>query len=412
MQPPATARRRPPAALVAPVAIALVPVAFFVDAAIPPGPLHSGSVTGRLWMLVMVAPVAALAVQPLDRATWRDFLPYGAFLFWATATVAWAPDTSDAVGTLLRLAAPAFVYLAVRAAPGGEATRHRTAALAAAWVGVAWVLFLVDAADVAAGYDFPNRLGAMAGAAMFAVVASAPWPRWRVAVVGCAALGLALATGSRAATVVVAVMLIASPMFGRGWRPRLVAGAIAVLIVGLALPFPSVRDRWFARSDGGTLLDVATARDNVATSGRADVWEAIWDDCHGSLLLGRGLGWSNGAGEAAQDGFSQPHNEYLRLACDTGVPGLALLGGFYGAVGYRAVRRRRAGGPAAAPAGAALMALAALALFAAVENPLTATLQFAAPLAVLAAWSDDAARRDAPPPLRRRARASLGGRAR
>ena len=57
-------------------------------------------------------------------------------------------------------------------------------------------------------------------------------------------------------------------------------------------------------------------------------------------------------------------------------------------VGWRAVRVIRSNALSRAPAFAALQLVVALTLLALTDNVLTATLQFAAPAAVIFAWSD------------------------
>jgi O-antigen ligase len=207
---------------------------------------------------------------------------------------------------------------------------------------------------------------------------------------GGSALALSALTGSRTASLVILILVLVAPSLGMSWRLRTAIAVAALVAFGMALSFPALQERWFTEGDDGSLVDVVTFNSNFDTSGRTTVWSALWTAGRARPLLGKGLGSANVAGAAIDEGFGQPHNEYLRVFCDTGIAGSVLLWGFFAGVGRRAVAVTRVPGASRTAAAAALLLLLGLALFAATDNVLTATLQYAAPAAVVFAWSDRA----------------------
>src|SRR3546814_14207683 len=84
---------------------------------------------------------------------------------------------------------------------------------------------------------------------------------------------------------------------------------------------------------------------DVAENGRGEIWHNSWP------LVGQYFPWGSGLGSfvsayAAREPLDQvsvyyvnsPHNEYLGLLIETGVPGLFVLALFAGALDARAIR--------------------------------------------------------------------------
>jgi O-antigen ligase len=86
-------------------------------------------------------------------------------------------------------------------------------------------------------------------------------------------------------------------------------------------------------------------------------------------------------------GFGQPHNDYIRTYCDTGLLGTIGFWGFFLAAGVRSARLAVRGPDRRLHAAAGLLVLA-FALFALTDNPMVYTAHFMTPLAIVLGLSD------------------------
>ena len=91
--------------------------------------------------------------------------------------------------------------------------------------------------------------------------------------------------------------------------------------------------------------------------------------------------------QLSSGGFGQPHNDYLRTYCDTGLVGSILFWGFFLAAGVRSVMLAVRGPDRQLHAAAGLLVLAFV-LFALTDNPMVYTAHFMTPLAIILGLSD------------------------
>jgi O-antigen ligase len=211
-------------------------------------------------------------------------------------------------------------------------------------------------------------------------------PRSRIytVCVGLVGVGTILISGSRTASVVMILLLLTARGLRLPWAGRLVlAGSVLALLALFSLT-PGFQNRWFNAGEG-SLWSIVTNED-LQTSGRADVWPVIANSCH-HTVLGEGAGASDSFASAANQGFPEPHNEYLRIWCDTGLVGSVLFWGFVAVIGLHAIggmrrSRRIWSHPAAA------QMVAALLLLSVTDNPLTTAVPFMIPAALAFGWSE------------------------
>ena len=91
-----------------------------------------------------------------------------------------------------------------------------------------------------------------------------------------------------------------------------------------------------------------------------------------SPIIGDGPGASALYGSQVMSGFPEPHNEYLRVWCDTGVLGSVVFWGFIALVASRALGGLRRDGPAVRRRHVAtLQLLGAFLILSLTDNPLT-----------------------------------------
>jgi O-antigen ligase len=233
----------------------------------------------------------------------------------------------------------------------------------------------------------PDRILAMGAIALVVSAWYGPRSRWYTATVGLVGLVTVIASGSRMASLVLVVLLVTAPglRLPRAGRALLVVALVA--LIGLASTSSVFQQRWF-ESGEGTFFDLVTLHD-LETSARFEVWPIVAEAC-GPTLTGHGAGASDSFSLEANAGFPEPHNEYLRVWCDTGIVGSLLLWGFVAAVAIRmsaALRQR----PARLWADhAAMQLVVALALLSLTDNPLTTAIPFLVPAALVFGWSDKA----------------------
>ena len=342
------------------------------------------SIAQWLWVAVGMVLVVRLVISPLRPSAFRSSALLWVWLVFGTASLLWSPAPGRGLVLLASVFTAGLAYLwGFHAGPPPRADALRwfgAAGIAVAAVG----LILFRDPSLVGGLN-PDRIMAM-GAISLTVAAwfGLPSRLWVVGT-GLAALGVTVTSGSRAASVVLLILLLTAPGLRLARSARVFAAGAAVVVLLLGLGLPAVQSRWFTSGTGG-IWDLVTVSDNLQTSGRREVWPAITDRCD-QPVIGLGVGAADSYAQATDRGFPEPHNEYLRIWCDTGVVGSLLLWGFVILVGANAVRGLRTRDGSRSTRYAGLQFVAALALLSLTDNPLTTVVPFLVPAAITFGWA-------------------------
>ncbi|MEX1133521.1 MAG: O-antigen ligase family protein [Acidimicrobiia bacterium] len=245
----------------------------------------------------------------------------------------------------------------------------------------------------------PNRMLGMGVIALVVVFWHGPRSRTQVLLAGMLALGIGVSSGSRMASFVTFLLLLTAPGLRIPKAGRVLGATLVVFIFVLASTTTAFQERW-SESDAGALLEVITFQD-LDSSGRFDVWPEILKTC-GATILGNGAGAADLYSRAANPNFPEPHNEYIRVWCDTGIIGSILLWGFLASVASGAVAGLRLGAVGGWAHEAALQMLVSLLLMSTTDNPLTTSMLFMVPAALVFGWSRAVRNRQKSKPSRRR----------
>ena len=122
-----------------------------------------------------------------------------------------------------------------------------------------------------------------------------------------------------------------------------VSAAITVTVGYYATTnIPILRDRFFFTDDWSITLE--TGIYGINTAGRNRMWETVYQSAIPNWMIGKGIGSARQVTAllfANSKGVSeyQPHNEYLQVFHDLGVPGLLLLVIAWGTLFYRSWMR-------------------------------------------------------------------------
>ncbi len=330
-----------------------------------------------VWFVVGALMLVATILGPITR---RATINIGLAALAATYTalsLLWSPQRTAGIPVATALTIWVVTYLGVSAAAQDHRLTRILRVVATVWTfGIGIGLVVVSSIPHSikgVEWDWPIRHAAMAGVALAALSLTTRKGR-RLA--GLGALTLLVGTlVSEARTALVALLLVMIAI-GVSWvTPRIRTLGTIVLVAGLALTVlaPALQNRI---AGGDTLQAV--------TTGRADVWSATWNACD-SWSWGEGTGFSNTVARTANEGFPDPHNEFLRFGCDIG-PGLLLLIGFalfsvarsFSLLGARSNSRIGI---------AALAGIGTLGIFSGFWNPLTA-LEYMVPLMAIVALAD------------------------
>ena len=361
---------------------ALVPLTFLQNE------ILGFQLSGWAWFVLLTVVLPLALTEPLSRRAVRLLVPYLAFLAYATVSLGWSSTFGEGLATTVQLTVPALVYLVAWRLPV-TADPVPLIVVRARWglVVAAAVLVVVVVLGGPFGLEMSTpRPMAISLVVLFvcATLATAPTTTlW----LGAAAVGIAAATGSRASAAVLVLVVIASPSLRVGWRGRVAAGAVCVLLLVAVSQTAAFRERFFF-DDDATLVDIITLSENVDTAGRRELWPQLLDACAPVAVTGYGIGVSGELSSDFTDGaMPHPHNEYLRTYCDVGVPASLAFWGFFAWAGWRSWRGRRSG---TAPAlhGAAALLIAAMFVLSVTDNPIVYTAHFMAPLAAVLALSD------------------------
>lgn len=344
--------------------------------------------SGWAWFVLLSAVLPLVLTEPLNRRALRSVMPYLAFLVYATASLAWTTTFGEGLATTVQLAVPLLVYLvAWRLAPDEDPLPSLRARSRWGLVVAAVVLIVVVGMGGPFGLEMSTPRPMAISLVVLFVCATIGSSRETALWLGAAAIGIAVATGSRASAAVLVLVVIGSPSLRLGWRGRAALVSAFVVVLLAVSQTAAFRERFFFDPDA-SLLDVVTMSENVDTAGRRELWPRLLDACAPVAATGYGMGASGELSSDFTDGaMPHPHNEYLRTYCDVGVPASLAFWGFFAWAGVRSWRGLRTG---TAPAlhGAAALLVAALFVLSVTDNPIVYTAHFMAPLAAVLALSD------------------------
>ena len=113
----------------------------------------------------------------------------------------------------------------------------------------------------------------------------------------------------------------------RDYRPLVAVGVVALAVTVPFTPIVLERSLGFVPSPGeflGMLTDPVALFQSINTQGRLAIWPVVFQAFLQQPILGQGLGASTAILTASLPGIGATviHNEYLRLATDTGVVGV------------------------------------------------------------------------------------------
>ena len=294
-------------------------------------------VSAGLGMVVLTRGdlLRALAAPP---ARW-----YVLFLAWAGATLAFSPAPLEGLRLLFKLAYPLLLFLVVAASERspGEVRRLGDWAL---WGATALLLinpiFVVNGSyalesnewlrvSLPGSHHNPFSFYLLA-ILLICIARFRARGQARYLLLGGAATVWIALTLTRitflASFAAIAVLALYTAVADRNWRALLSAAAFGVVLGGLALEGVLVRTFGYLPGLGqllGLLMDPLALYQAINWQGRETLWGILFLVFEASPVFGSGLGASSAALQAAlREGVA--HNEYLRLAVDTGVVGCVL----------------------------------------------------------------------------------------
>ena len=275
---------------------------------------------------------------------------YVLFLAWAGATLAFSPAPLDGLRLLLKLAYPLLLFLVV-AAPERRSSEVRRLGDWTLWGATALLLinpiFVVNGTyamesnewlrvSLPGSHHNPFSFYLLA-ILLICLARFRTRAHLRYLLLGSAAVVWIALTLTRitflASFVGIAVIALYTGLADRNWRALVAAGAFGAILGGLALEGVLVRTFGYLPGPGqllGLMVDPMALYQAVNWQGRETIWEILFMAIGVSPVIGSGLGASTAALQTAmREGVA--HNEYLRLAVDTGIVGcllyaLAVLG--------------------------------------------------------------------------------------
>lgn len=292
-------------------------LAFLVSALYWPG--IAGAATTPRWALLF-AVIPWLVIRP----RWTAPHAVGAaLLIWAAFSLQWSPELVDGIGAIFTLSLLALLFCV-----GWQLDDLRPvywgAGLGIALSGPVAALQLngyevVRGLGAAGLFVNPNFMGEAAALALVVFVASRHW-----AMVAAVAPPFVM-SGSRGAVLALCAALCVH--FWRQWRPF---GAVIALSLAL-LAFDSHYKGATVSQESLSLQSLSGGTMPVSDPALSDR-EAIWrSTVNGLTVLGRGIGsfWGEYPRfEVRPDPPSRPefpHNEWLHIAFELGLPGLLLF---------------------------------------------------------------------------------------
>jgi O-antigen ligase len=303
------------------------------------------SLSGLRWLMVVVVLLLVLVFRRCRIIIPRAILALLPFALWVILMTA-SPGTraqglSDALFYLLPLLLAVYTATFFQYAPQRHLARAEKLILAGIPIPLILYSILIPAGLVTWTADGPQGLLGPRPVATYLVIAlCVSLSRWRyaatrrqrrrAAALSMLAVALILFTMSRMASVTAMLLLGVFWMNPRRWW-RLVPQAAVGLAVALAILMliPQLRERIFHNPPA----NLEEAVEQLSLSGRDTMWRVTLEHALQSPAFGWGLGSSRPivAKALPWEGRDQPprefppHNEYLQVFHDTGLPGVVLL---------------------------------------------------------------------------------------
>lgn len=343
---------RPVLVIAAMLAVGAVDLAYFTGGQRRLLPGFGGLDMNGIRLIGVVAGFALLLLidsrmlRETVRGTGRWYL---LFLVYAGGTLAMSPAPVDGVRLLFKLAFPFLIFLAVRAlvTSRGDLERLGTWALVAAGF---FTVIVNPLLVLSGGYTLDysgmirvtglgmhqNPFSMYLAAIMFLALARYIFRgQARYLLLALLAGGWIVLTMTRitlaGSLLGLGLMAAYGGVLRRSWAPMaataLIAAAVAVPLTPLVLErtfgfVPGIGELWML------VRDPASLAQSMIWAGRDQIWPVVYTAFLSSPWVGLGLG---STGPVLRSSFSSlytdiPHNEYLRLAADTGLIGVGLLG--------------------------------------------------------------------------------------
>jgi hypothetical protein len=359
---------------------------------------------------MVVALGAIMSVEP--RAVRHAFGPrarwYGLFLLYGAATLAFSILPLDGARLLLKLAYPLLLFIAILAVVRERRDLERLMDWALIGGGATAVL-IVPLLLMLGQYDFDayGRLLAT-GAALngsvlsfyMLIIALMAFGRFMVRrhpiyLLLIAACGVWIVISMTRITLLATILAFLAIAAYTAWRdrdPRLPMIAAAVMLLVVVPLTPITLERTFGVAPSITELaqlaaDPVGLYNRMNFQGREIVWPVVGQAFLSNPVLGSGLGTSTYfvllLTDASQGGVV--HNEYLRLAADTGIIGFTLFTAAMMIWFITAIRGGRAPGMVREFAVPAIAGMVAWAVIALTDNPFDYYAQFTQYVALMVA---------------------------
>lgn len=286
------------------------------------GLVGGASLTPVAWGSALLCAVLVVALNGA-RVKWSFFLPWLPWALFLVISSLLAPQGSARLRAVLMLE-PLVVGLAASAfTVHGEDLQSLYNMLRVTLCGF-MVIFLaryVFGPEEGRYMFAPQAITAVLFACMFAaryVTLSEKGSLLLYALVGL----VPVLTTARATTLVAGLLypLSLAPVSTR--RRVLITGA--VVLVGIGVFYSSTFQEKMFLSGSGSVGDLTSDVGDLQTSGRAEMWLALWEEFPERPWLGHGAD-ASGVVSMEVANMDQPHNDYLRLLYDYGVIGLALF---------------------------------------------------------------------------------------
>jgi hypothetical protein len=381
----------------------------FVVAAIVPASMTIGglSLDAVLYIVICAVGGALVLNSTLPARALSIIALYGVFLLIALVSLAWAADLTVGGRMLAQLTAPAIVFLLSWCLPDRERFLRAAALFASIGVLVGSALLLLS---LHAPIPVAPRPLAISLIPLFVLATYATTSRVVVLLLAALALTAGVSTGARTASAVLILVIVSSPALRVRLGGRIALIAVSVVLVVLASHTAAFKQRFFYSKNSTASLSTVVLSggrsSELNTSGRANVWPLIEHVCDAQPTLGFGIGADIRISlDVSAGAFSQPHNDYIRLRCDTGYVGSFPAWTFFGLAllrcGWWALFDRRSRGLQIG----AIQLVGALLILASTDNPIVYVGMFMAPLALCLGLADaasgDAARSNLGTPHRR-----------
>jgi O-antigen ligase len=330
------------------------------------------TVSGGLTAVLLVGAAVALLANPgaLRREWLVDVVPFLGLAFLQVVRVPGSPFPLEALRDATLMSGPLLYYLLTRLA----LRQHLTSAERIERLLLYSVLIplTVLALSVPAGgieYDetgFHGLIGRRALALYLLVILSQALAVWRFPadrrerglgrLLSLLSVGVIIVSLSRMASAVGLGVLLPLRYLSPGRRTVLKIGLLGVVGISffvLLLQWPPMRQRFFGAGEV-SLLRLDEAAEHMNPYGRDLLWSLTWSSALERPLTGHGSGAARQLVESWYPGVEHPHNEFLRIFHDLGLPGLFLLMWAYLSRLMRYIKRwtwsQRAGMPSCARA--------------------------------------------------------------